>query len=449
MNEGPGDTLAVLDEYLRSTLGNSPNVRIAVDESVGRHLVATRDLAAGEVIARETQAVAAPQSRLLCVCCSQRSAAAASCASCGWPVCDACADQPPEARSLHAECAVLAPLLDCLQDNVASLGRTAWLGSCLQNVVEPLQTVCAQDVAVRTLVHIAGVLDTNCFAVSAEDGLSGRALYPLLCLMAHDCSPNTNRFYDAGVMTLVATQPVPAGARVTTSYTSLLWGGEARRAHLAATKFFLCTCRRCQDPSEFGTDVTALACRGGEGATGGSCGGRRVCRRHGEDLCWRCTRCEKSMTAAEVHTLHQVLALTLGRTLALRDAAKAEAWLEAHQGVLSENHYFLLEVRLALVDLYAADKEDAAGGSQRKRRELSQSLLEVTSRLEPGPTRLRGRLLCHLAESALMSDGDHQGSYESIKKMAEEAAEILQYDGILRPMANRVSHMARDRASAV
>ncbi|XP_037076165.1 SET domain-containing protein SmydA-8-like [Pollicipes pollicipes] len=153
--------------------------------------------------------------------------------------------------------------------------------------------------------------------------------------MAHDCSPNTNRFYDAGVMTLVATQPVPAGARVTTSYTSLLWGGEARRAHLAATKFFLCTCRRCQDPSEFGTDVTALACRGGEGATGGSCGGRRVCRRHGEDLCWRCTRCEKSMTAAEVHTLHQVLALTLGRTLALRDAAKAEAWLEAHQGVLS------------------------------------------------------------------------------------------------------------------
>ncbi|KAF0303966.1 Annexin A13 [Amphibalanus amphitrite] len=196
--------------------------------------------------------------------------------------------------------------VDCLQDNVTNLGRTPWLQGCLQNIIAPIQNDCGLNESVRTLAHIAGVLDTNSFAVSAADGMSARALYPLLCLMAHDCSPNTNRFFDSAV-----------------------------------------------------------------------CGGRRSCRRVGDDEVWECDRCGFRMPAAKVRTLHQMLAMTLGRTLELRDVEKAERWAEAHREVLAENHHFLLEARLLLVDLYAERKE--------------------------------GKLLCHLIESTVLAGDPRQG----------------------------------------
>ena len=392
------DSVSVLDDYLRNVVGEGVHVRIAVDECVGRHLVATRDLAVGEVIAREIQAVSAPQSERLCVGCQRRSAGSEGCPRCGWPLCEGCVAEAesgnPPPSWLHVECDILAPLrekrpwktwrapgavlgvlrclllrrerpelwsaVDCLQDNVSNLGRTPWLQGCLQNIIAPIQTECGQTESVRTLAHIAGVLDTNSFAVSAADGLSARALYPLLCLMAHNCSPNTNRFFDAGVTTLVATKPIAAGERVLTSYTSLLWGPDARRAHLAATKFFRCTCRRCEQPGDLDAEVTSLLCHM-VGDDGSACGGRRSCRRVGGDEVWECDRCGFQMPAAKVRTLHQMLAMTLGRTLELRDVEKAERWVEAHQDVLAENHHFLLEARLLLVDLYAERKEGEDG----------------------------------------------------------------------------------------
>ena len=388
------DKVSVLEDYLHNVVGKEAHVRIAVDERVGRHLVATCDLAVGQVIARETRAVSAPQSDRLCVACQRRPAGSSGCPRCGWPLCDVCVAEAevdnPSPGWLHVECSTLAPLrdkhpwkswrapgavlgvlrclllrrdkpelwpvVDCLQDNVPNLGRTSWLQGCLQNIVTPIQTDCGLNESVRTLAHIAGVLDTNSFAVSAAEGMSARALYPLLCLMAHDCSPNTNRFFDSGVTTLVATRPIAAGERVLTSYTSLLWGTDARRSHLAATKFFHCACNRCERPGELDAEVTALACHA-VGADGSACGGHRICCRVGDDEVWQCDRCGFTMPAAKVRTLHQMLGMTLGRTLELRDVEKAERWVEAHCEVLAENHHFLLEARLLLVDLYAERKE--------------------------------------------------------------------------------------------
>ena len=387
-------SMSVLNGYLHDVVGEEAHVRIAADERVGRHLVATCDLAAGQVVARENQAVSAPQSDRLCVGCQRRPAGAQGCPRCGWPLCDSCVAEAEKgdfsSTSLHVECSILAPLrekrpwktwrapgavlgvlrclllrqkrpevwsaVDCLQDNVLNLGRTPWLQSCLQNIITPIQADCGINESVKTLAHIAGVLDTNSFAVSAAEGMSARALYPLLCLMAHDCAPNTNRFFDAGVTTLVATRPIAAGERVLTSYTSLLWGTDARRVHLAATKFFHCMCRRCERPSELDAQVTAFACHVVD-QDGIACGGRRTCRRDGDDELWQCDRCGYRMPATKVRTMHQMLAMTLGRTLELRDVEKAERWAQAHREVLAENHHFLLEARLALVDLYANRKE--------------------------------------------------------------------------------------------
>ncbi|XP_043210206.1 SET domain-containing protein SmydA-8-like isoform X1 [Amphibalanus amphitrite] len=478
-------SVSVLDDYLHNIVGEEAHVRIAFDECVGRHLVATRDLAVGQVIARETQAISAPQSGRLCVGCQRRPAGSEGCPRCGWPLCNICADEVESGNLssswLHVECEILTPLrekrpwqtwrapgavlgvlrclllrkerpqvwtaVDCLQDNVTNLGRTPWLQGCLQNIIAPIQNDCGLNESVRTLAHIAGVLDTNSFAVSAADGMSARALYPLLCLMAHDCSPNTNRFFDSGVTTLIATRPIAAGERVLTSYTSLLWGTDARRSHLAATKFFHCTCRRCEQPSELDAEVTSLACHK-DVDDGSICGGRRSSRRVGDDEVWECDRCGFRMPAAKVRTLHQMLAMTLGRTLELRDVEKAERWAEAHREVLAENHHFLLETRLLLVDLYAERKEGDVIENNRKRRRLCEGLLDITSRLDPGPTRMRGKLLCHLIESTVLAGDPRQKPDSWYVALADEAVTILRYDGLLRPLAERVRELVRARMPA-
>ena len=50
------------------------------------------------------------------------------------------------------------------------------------------------------------------------------------------------------------------GAVLFTSYTHCLSGTLTRRLHLKHSKFFECGCSRCADPSELGTNFSALRC---------------------------------------------------------------------------------------------------------------------------------------------------------------------------------------------
>lgn len=43
-------------------------------------------------------------------------------------------------------------------------------------------------------------------------------------------------------------------------YTNALWGTQGRRAHLFSTKYFKCTCQRCSDATEFGTNFSTVVC---------------------------------------------------------------------------------------------------------------------------------------------------------------------------------------------
>jgi hypothetical protein len=45
-------------------------------------------------------------------------------------------------------------------------------------------------------------------------------------------------------------------------YTHALWGTQARREHLTATKYFTCRCERCSDPTELGTYISGIRCLG-------------------------------------------------------------------------------------------------------------------------------------------------------------------------------------------
>merc|ERR1712083_827961 len=51
---------------------------------------------------------------------------------------------------------------------------------------------------------------------------------------------------------------VHGGEHLSTMYTHALWGTIARRDHLAMTKNFWCSCSRCCDSTEFGSNISTI-----------------------------------------------------------------------------------------------------------------------------------------------------------------------------------------------
>ena len=58
-----------------------------------------------------------------------------------------------------------------------------------------------------------------------------------------------------------AATKISKGCEITTTYTLTLNGTMFRQKHLLDSKYFLCTCRRCSDPTELGTNFSTLLCQ--------------------------------------------------------------------------------------------------------------------------------------------------------------------------------------------
>lgn len=108
------------------------------------------------------------------------------------------------------------------------------------------------------------VMDANAFQIATpfrKKEMSMRGLFPVAALMNHSCVPNTSYAYNSESRMIVkAVKPIQAGTEIFTCYTGILWGTPARRTHLYKTKYFMCSCERCADPTERGTHLAALKC---------------------------------------------------------------------------------------------------------------------------------------------------------------------------------------------
>jgi len=85
--------------------------------------------------------------------------------------------------------------------------------------------------------------------------------------VAPSCIINTKNWthtYPNGkqVLNFYASKKLPAGTRLTNSqiYGNIMLGTQARRDQLATQFGFWCKCERCRDPTEMGTNLSALIC---------------------------------------------------------------------------------------------------------------------------------------------------------------------------------------------
>lgn len=113
----------------------------------------------------------------------------------------------------------------------------------------------------QELHTVCGVIEVNAFEVGQEP-VKARALFPEAFLLMHDCTPNTGHT-DAlrtHALTVRTLREVKAGEPLTLTYAYILQGTLKRRQHLIEEKFFWCQCARCRDPTEFGTNCSAVRC---------------------------------------------------------------------------------------------------------------------------------------------------------------------------------------------
>lgn len=350
---------------------------VATSPELGRHWVAARDIAAGEVLLEERPLAVGPKagSPPVCLTC-YAPADGHECSACGWPVCG----PRCERASIHSrvECSLIRghydrtrsavycfvlPLRCMLLDDSDSRTFRSLQSHVEARLDTPLYRVYAVNVASfvldrlglrsagaghddRSVLEAAAVLDTNAFEVRRPGGRKFRAVYAQASLMAHSCTPNTKHVFVGDVadgrptVRVLATVPIGRGRPVTATYTQTLWCTRDRRRHLKSAKCFECTCPRCVDPAELGTHLGSVTC--GE------------CREGLVTLTanlWRCETCGRQTDGGDTSEAERRVC-SLGKT----DLGGFELFLEqVYAGSMSPlhgDHYVPVSVKYALAQLY-------------------------------------------------------------------------------------------------
>ncbi|KAK3874168.1 hypothetical protein Pcinc_020877 [Petrolisthes cinctipes] len=405
------------------------SVALQVSLEYGRYLVATRDILAGEELFREVPLVLAPRPVPIpaCLACLRGLGQDwRGCEECGaplcWPRCPGTLHGVEECQSLSSLSLNLGDSQDLnklkLLNEILTPMRTLLVLSTepsLRGVVASMQSNVGQRRRLKVgqetvqrmaqtlqedldvVAHILGVFDTNAFVMGGQGGGvggSGRALLPLSALMNHNCTPNTQHWFQHGAIIVRAVCDIPRGSEITTSYAPTLWGTSARAAHLTASKLFRCRCERCRDPTELGSHLSSLACR--------SCKGGLLVPPHAPGEPWACNQCEGTVGVGAAEALVRGAGAIVrgGGGGAEGDVTNLTTTVGHLTRVLGPTHYVTREANYALLlALLASPLTDMSEGDLLRAVGVARDLLGVADLVDPGLSRFRGVLLLELTRA--------------------------------------------------
>ncbi|KAG8322786.1 hypothetical protein J6590_015777 [Homalodisca vitripennis] len=288
-------------DWIRHKLLCKP-FKVSEDKILGRHLVATRDIKAGEVVLRESPLLQGPSQVTgpVCLSCLQAISQHNSepCDKCGWPLCrkPSCRQSKqhlPECRwtvekkkspvkishfvSPHPSYECITTLRMCyardnnptlweklksLQSHVEERRETQKYKEDTRSIAQFLRRFykLEDEFSDDEIMDIWGVIQVNGHEVPVSHP-SHVAVYDLSSMLEHSCHPNCSKsFTNTGSIVIRAVDRIPEGGHLSICYTDSLWGTGNRQYHLLDTKFFSCKCPRCVDPTELGTYFSALIC---------------------------------------------------------------------------------------------------------------------------------------------------------------------------------------------
>lgn len=424
--------------------------KVQFTDTLGRHMVATRDIKPGEMILKEKPAAIGPKmsSPANCLSCGKKLEPMKikdvydfyKCTTCNWPM---CGPECEKAEIHKAECkvmsdrkyrctikyeqpdkseaayCVIAPLRVLLMkdsnprqfENVMALEshlddrmNTPLYIVLKANLVTFIIQVLGLSFDEETILKVASIFDTNAFDVRCLDGSRRlRAIYITASMMNHSCRPNTRHVYlgDDHNFAVIATVPIAKGDMITTTYTQTLLGTLDRRKQLRINKCFDCNCDRCKDPTEFGTYLGCIYCSMCNGPfVGGEKRPMLISTNPLDELApWNCESCDHFILSRQMFWGNDALSQELKKLK--KDGPKEfEEFIEKYSQTLHPNNHLVVQAKLALLQIYGNFKGYALSELPdhllKRKLELCYDLLELADQLEPGVSRFRGTLLLDL-----------------------------------------------------
>ncbi|XP_050347758.1 uncharacterized protein LOC126771738 isoform X2 [Nymphalis io] len=436
-------------------------------DAMGRYVVATRDIKAGEVIIEAPALVVGPCSGcgLICLGCYREldETNLTKCVGCKWPVCSSsCQGLGKYTGHSTYECETLKSVspdysnIEELKDSYQALAPLRclllkkedpdkWTAlSAMEahndirrargdiwpmndrNVVQRLKK-WGLEYDEEEIHTICGILEVNAFEVGVT-GANARALYDEAYLLAHDCTPSTTHTDAEGrstrPLTVRASIPHKAGDIISLCYAYTLQGTLKRREHLRLSKFFECSCLRCADPTELGTFASAFRCP--------RCGARVLpAAPLRAAAAWRCAACAYEMTSAAVPLLLQRLTDEFDQIDA-NDVAGYETFLTKYRNVLHDSHYLFLSAKHSLSQLYGKVSDymihEMSEEQLHRKVEICRDLMKVFDVIEPGYSRLRGITLYELhAPLMVLTTRDFERKAITKENLRNRLKEIVSY----------------------
>ncbi|XP_054269407.1 SET domain-containing protein SmydA-8-like [Macrosteles quadrilineatus] len=442
--------------------------KVCEDPVLGRHLVATRDITAGEVILKEPPLLQGPSQVTgpVCLSCLQAVSQHNSepCSQCGWPLClkPKCRESKqhlPECRwtmdkrknpvkisqfiTPHPsyECITTLRLCYAKRHSPGLWGRLCKLQSHTEErrgthkYKEDTRTVAQflrrfykleDEFSDEDIMDIWGIIQVNGHEVPLTQP-AHVAVYDLSSMLEHSCHPNCAKsFASDASLVLRAVVKVSAGQHLSICYTDCLWGTVNRQYHLRDTKFFTCQCPRCLDPTEMGTYFSAILCEKSD------CSGTML----PASLCslveatpWTCDSCGHVVYDSQVEATLQQAGQELA-TLQSKNLTESTKFLEKWRSKFHQNHFYLTEVRLAIAERMGQESPQGIRGLSPEclqyKVNLTRDLLELLSLIAPGETRVLGMLNFGLhACLAERARRDHLQGHDQFYSALMESLECL------------------------
>ncbi|RZF41656.1 hypothetical protein LSTR_LSTR012913 [Laodelphax striatellus] len=438
---------------------------ISNSKKLGRYLVASRDIKKGEVIFKENPLVFGPcdDYHVSMTCYSCGDAANRRCHDCSVAL--ICGKTCPGSFHSSLECSTFKAISDKVKNcGFLSADKIVLPLRCIIHVKQEqpdgewnrfltLQShkeerrntfiwhhnenyfvklfqsfgVISQSDLDRELVQeVLGIIDVNSFGVRCGVGGQGRALYLQASLMAHDCSPNCHLAVDDNFqMTVRACQDILKGDPILYNYTNTLHSTAQRQEHLMDTKYFLCCCKRCEDPSELGAHLSSLICW--------HCReGLMVVNETKE--AWICQQCNRSFRKTGVEVILNSIVPDELDNLDEKDSDSVELILEKLSKVFAANHSVIIDLKQQLATKLRECKQSVKVLQRRKA--LVQDILSVLEIIEPGISRLRGLTLYELHSILLDLSQVEPNVLEALKEceaILREAVTLLLYEPAQSP----------------
>ncbi|KAH8415968.1 hypothetical protein KR222_005424 [Zaprionus bogoriensis] len=409
--------------------------KIAHNEVLGRHLVATRNIKPHEIVLKEAPLVRGPAQISAPVCMGCLNSIEAndhiSCEKCGWPLCG------PECQSLaehRAECQLTQdrgqkvnvqefngphPLYTCVstvrcllidQLNPANAekfrqlesleqtrrGSNQWkadLASIGQFIPKFFRT---QKFSEEEIMRTVGALQINGHEVPTSDPPHVAVFYTA-SFTENSCLPNLAKSFNKhGHCVLWAPKAIKKNAHLSICYSDAVWGTADRQRHLMQTKLFKCSCERCQDVTELGTDYSAIKCEDRK------CGGLLLPSKSDDwNGSWRCRECQKQVQRKYVDGILE----RAGQDIQSMEKTTENGfkYLKHYEKWLPPQHYHMSEVKILLVQLIAKDQQQLMILSEEQlqlKLQYARDLVQLYETIAPCEVRMLGTL-CFELHSAI------------------------------------------------